>query len=528
MGVGVKVVTAEQMQNIDRRTIEEYGIPGLDLMERAGLGVFRAIEKVLGELTGKRVVIFCGRGNNGGDGFVVARYLFRRGAWVEIYLLGEREQVKGDAQVNLDRVLNLGLEVKSITGGKQLPRSLEADLIVDAIFGTGIRGAVRGLAAEVIEVINQAGAPVVAVDIPSGLNTDAGAVEGPCVQAQVTATMALPKRGLLLSPGREQAGRVEVVDIGVPPEAIAAEGIQVELLEESDMASLLPARPPHAHKGDFGRVVVIAGSVGMTGAAALTCQAVMRSGAGMAILGLPESLNDLMEVKLTEVMTRPLPETEERTLSLRAESPIWELLEWADVLAIGPGLSRHPETKTLVKRVLSRVELPTVVDADGLNALADDVGMLAKVKADMVLTPHPGELSRLIGRSAQEIDSLRVEVAQEAAQGLGVVLVLKGSPTVIATPDGAAFISPTGNAGMATAGSGDVLTGAIAGLMAQGLNVLDAVRLGVFLHGLAGDLVAERRGQWGLIAGDLVEALPEAMVRLSGTQGMHTCGTVYK
>lgn len=514
----MRVVTASQMQNIDRRTIEQYGIPGLELMERAGLGVVRTIEEMLVNVADKKVVIFCGRGNNGGDGFVIARRLFQRGAQVEPYLLGQEKDIKGDAWVNLERVLGLGLEVKSITEREQMASSLDADLIVDAIFGTGIKGAVKGLAAEVIELINNAEALVVAVDVPSGLNTDTGAVEGPCVQAEVTVTMALPKRGLLLSPGREYAGRLEVVDIGVPPKAIEEEGVNVELLEDKDIAALLPVRPPDAYKGDCGRVSVIAGSVGMTGAAALTCQGVMGSGAGMAILAIPESLNDIMEVKLTEVMTRPLPETEERTLSLAAEPKIWELLEWADVLAIGPGLSRHEETKALVRRILAKVDIPTVIDGDGLNALAEDVDMLSQVKTDIVLTPHAGELSRLIPRSIAEVNAWRIEVAQGSAKDFGVV-VLKGSPTIIADPSGEAFINPTGNAGMATAGSGDVLTGAIAGLMAQGLRGIEAAKVGVFIHGLAGDMVARRKGQWGLIAGDLVDALPEAMVSVDTKSG---------
>ncbi|MFQ6091194.1 MAG: NAD(P)H-hydrate dehydratase [bacterium] len=512
----MKVATTQQMRQIDRITIEEVGIPGLDLMERAGQGVVNAIEGTLIDIGHSRVVIFCGRGNNGGDGFVVARLLAQREAEVDVYLLGERAEVGGDAKVNLDRALSMGLRVKEVRSLEQIAHPLRTDVVVDAIFGTGIKGPVRGFPAEVIDLINRSEGRIVAVDVPSGLNTDTGEVEGPCVRAEVTATMGLPKLGLLLFPGKACVGRLEVVDIGVPPQVVERAGIAIELMEPEEIAHLVPRRSPNAHKGDCGRVAVVAGSVGMTGAAALCCQAVLRSGAGMAILGIPKSLNDLMEVKLTETMTKPLPETEERTLSLAAEQEIEELLDWADVLALGPGLSQNSETQELVRKVIRRVSVPTVIDADGLNALSGHLDCLTESEAELILTPHSGELSRLIERPISNIEANRVEVARQAARSFGTVLTLKGAPTVVADPSGHVHINPTGNAGMATAGCGDVLTGLIGGMLAQGLKGIDAARAGVYLHGLAGDLAAQTKGEWGVMAEDMVEALPEAMLGVSG------------
>ena len=509
--MNVKVVTTQQMREIDRVTIEEVGIPGLDLMEAAGQGVVDAIEETLIDISRSRIAIFCGKGNNGGDGFVVARLLTEKEADVDIYLLGEKSEISGDAKVNLDRVRNMGLKVKEISSRDQINNPLGVDIIVDAIFGTGIKGSVRGFPAEVIDLINSSEGTVVAVDTPSGLNTDTGEVEGPCVRAEMTATMGLPKLGLLLFPGKECVGKLEIVDIGVPPEVIEKAGITIEYVEREDIARSIPRRPPNAHKGDCGRVAVVAGSVGMTGAAGLSCRAALRAGAGMTILGIPRSLNDVMEVKLTETMTKPLAETEERTLSLAAEGEIDELLDWADVLAIGPGLSLNKETQELVRNVIRKVRKPTVIDADGLNALSGHLDCLTDSGTEHILTPHAGELSRLINKPISEIEAHRVKAAQKAAEELKVVLVLKGAPTVVADPTGAVHINSTGNAGMATAGCGDVLTGLIAGMLAQGLRGTEAAVTGVFLHGSAGDLAAEEKGEWGVIAGDIAEKIPAAI-----------------
>ncbi len=509
----MKTVTARQMRNIDRRTIQEAKIPGLELMERAGQGVAQVAVQMLSEPKGKEVIHFCGKGNNGGDGFVVARLLAHQGAIPRVYLVGKKTEVKGDAAENLNRLLKMEVQVQELTSAEKVSGLQAGHLIVDALLGTGVSGAVKGLLAQIIHLMNRSGLPVLSVDIPSGLDADGGEILGCCVRAKWTVTMALPKRGFFFSPGRERIGDLSVVDIGVPPWAVAQEELMVETLDGAEMARLIPGRAADAHKGSCGRVLVVAGSIGMTGAAALTSRAVLRAGAGMAILGIPESLNHIMEMKLTEVMTKPLPETETKSLAVASLRAIEDLLSWADVVAIGPGLSTHPETIELVRRLLPRLSCPTVVDADGINAIAQDSRLLPSVKAPMVLTPHAGELARLSGIQIPVKTQQRIDAALELARRAGKICVFKGSPTLIADQEGGLSINTTGNAGMATAGAGDVLTGMIAGFLAQGLSPLAAAKLSVYLHGVAGDVARDMRGEWGVLAGDLVDAIPEAIYR---------------
>ena len=516
------VVSAVQMAEMDRQTIHEIGVPGVVLMENAGLGVVAEIKNILGRLAGKRILIFCGKGNNGGDGYVVARNLHNAGARPEVYLIGNKSAVKGDALINLEIVMRMGLDVKEIQVEKELDIPPGADLIVDAIFGTGIVGAVEGLAAKVIDFINQFGTPVVAIDLPSGLETDTGLVHGPCVRATATVTMAHLKRGLLLPPGRDYAGKVSVVDIGIPPEVSQRQEVKTYLVEDADIAPMLPRRPRDAHKNTCGKVFILAGSLGMTGAATLTSTSVLRAGAGLAILGIPESLNPILEEKVTEVITRPLPEGNPGCVGWTAQSVISELLEWADVVALGPGLRTHSETVELVHWIVQSVQdKPMVIDADGLNALSQKPELIKSSRTEMVLTPHAGELSRLIKKPTKEILDNRIEIVREVAAEWQKVLVLKGSPTIIGDKDGSVFLNPTGNAGMATGGSGDVLTGAIAGLLAQGASPRDAAITGVYLHGLAGDLARAKFGEMGLIAGDILEELPMAIKRFENPAEPH-------
>lgn len=510
----MKVVTAQEMRKIDQQTIEQVGIPGAVLMEHAGTAVVRTIRQRFPEC--QRIAVIVGKGNNGGDGLVIARQLAHVGQPIQIFLVSPPESFTGDALTNLQIAENLDLPITLVLSENELKGArsqiASADLIVDSIFGTGLRGGVHGFIAEVIECINKTGCPVVAIDLPSGLSADTGIAEGACVQATYTVTMGLPKRGNLIHPGAAFTGKLEVADIGFPPSVIDAQDIQIRWTQPSDAAQLLPQRPTHSHKGTYGRVFVAAASTGMTGAAALTSAGALRVGAGLVTLGAPKSLNPVLEVKLTEVMTLPLPETAEGSLALEAKSHILEAVERTkSVLAIGPGLSQHPETVAFVHSLIRESNTPTVIDADGINALSKSTEILASLSPESVLTPHPGEMARLIGSTVEALERDRIGIAQRFAETHDVTLVLKGAPTVVANENGEVWINSTGNAGMATGGMGDILTGLIAGLMAQKASTFDAAVLGVYLHGLAGDIVAESIGMHGLMAGDVLNSVPEAL-----------------
>ena len=516
----MKVVTAQEIRQIDRETIDHIGIPGAVLMEHAGSAVVRVLRQQFSEC--RHIAIVVGKGNNGGDGLVVARQLALAGQPVQIFLVSPIEAFAGDALTNLQIAQNLGLPITPILSESELKQSktliTSSDLIVDSIFGTGLRGGVRGFTADVIECINETGKPVVAIDLPSGVAAETGLAEGTCIQATYTVTMGLPKRGNLIHPGASHTGRLEVADIGFPPSVIDAQDIQINWTQPSDAERLLPARPKHSHKGTYGRVFVAAASTGMTGAAALTSAGALRVGAGLVTLGTPKSLNPILEVKLTEVMTLPLPETAEGSLALEAKSHIIEAVERTrSVLAIGPGLSQHPETVALVHSLIRESDAPTVIDADGVNALSKSKDILSSLSPQTVLTPHPGEMARLIGGTVEALEYDRIGIAQQFAKAHNVTLVLKGAPTVVARGNGEVWINSTGNAGMATGGMGDVLTGLIAGLIAQKVSPFDAAVLGVYLHGLAGDIVAESIGMHGLMAGDVLNNVPAA-IKLCGAQ----------
>jgi NAD(P)H-hydrate epimerase len=512
----MKLVSSETMRAIDNECIEGLGIPGLKLMDSAGSGTVRFMVRELGPVDAKTVSVVCGKGNNGGDGFVIARELRRLGADVHVFLAGHRDDVSGDAGTNLERLGRSG--VTELSDGRSIASLLQtmagSDLVVDAIFGTGFAGVPRGLSGTVIGQINVCGRPILAVDVPSGLNATTGAAEGECVRATWTCTMGLPKRGFYLQPGRELAGHLHVVDIGIPKKAVDAVGVRDNVLTPEEARQLLPARPATGHKGTFGSVLVLAGSEGYTGAAALSSQAALRSGSGLVFLGIPRSLNDVMETKLTEVITRPLPETESRSMSAHALEGVREMLGETDALAIGPGLSRNADTQALVRSLAAEVAVPCVIDADGLNALSiDEIGR-REGGAHLVLTPHPGEMSRLTGRSIEEILANREEIAREVAARSRATVVLKGAASVTADPEGELWINPTGNSGMASGGTGDVLTGAIASLLGQGLSATNAAVLGAYVHGAAGDLAAATLGGRGMIAGDVLDYLPLAFLEI--------------
>lgn len=511
------VFTAAEMRALDQRAMSQLGIPGVRLMENAGRGAAQAILTHFGSQRRKRVVICCGKGNNGGDGFVVARRLKAAGAAVKVFLLAQTSEVKGDSGAMLAAYLKAGGRIQEVTREADL-RSLEkalasADLVVDALLGTGLAGPVTGLYALAIESINRSAKPVAALDLPSGLSSDHGRLLGPVVAAVLTTTFAGWKRGLLLYPGAAKAGQVIVVDIGIPDSA-AREGTGLVLLEASDIAPLFPPREPDSHKGAFGRLLVVAGSAGKTGAAALAGRAALRTGAGLVTIAAPRSQQPIIATLGMEVMTEPLPETPGQSASLKAKDRILELVSATDALALGPGLSLDPETQNLARELVREVDKPMVVDADGLSALAGHLDFLKKAPAPRCLTPHPGEMARLLGSTVAEVQAERIETVRSFCQRAGGFLVLKGARSVIGEPGGTVFINPTGNPGMATAGSGDVLTGMVGALLARGMDPLAALQAGVYLHGLAGDLARDEKGEAGIIAGDILEAIPRAILKL--------------
>lgn len=504
------VVTAQQMAAMDRYSIENLMIPGIVLMENAGYHCARIAQQMLQDLHGKVVHIYCGPGNNGGDGYVIARHLANWGAQVHTLIAASRDNIKGDALINLAILEQTGHVIHYIASFTDLPAE-KPDLVVDALLGTGASPPLRGFFKEIVEHINGLDASVLAVDVPTGVSADHGVVSGHAIRAQKTVTMACLKPGLLLSPGREHCGSVEVVDISMPPHLLQRFPTQTWQLERDDIKARLPARSPDAHKNKCGSVGVVAGSIGFTGAAILTSLGVLRAGAGLAYLAIPASLNVIAETKATEVITWPIQDAGVGWLSSECFGELLPRLEVQTVIAIGPGLGQNAGTAGLVQQLLGSLKKPLVLDADGLSVCAGRMELLRDYPGEMVLTPHPGELSRLTGLSTVEISQNRIVIAREKASEWGKVLVLKGGPTIVALPDGQVFLNSTGNAGMATAGSGDVLTGIIAGLMAQGLDAENAAITGVYLHGFAGDLARIEKGEMGLIAGDILEQISYAI-----------------
>lgn len=514
-----KLVNGRQMAEIDRRTIEEHGIAGAELMERAGREVVEAIAERWDGLDGLSIVVVCGKGNNGGDGYVVARLLRTSGVAVRLFLLAQRAEVGGDAAYHLGLLEEDGGAVEPIEEGdsEEFFRALNAaDIVVDALLGTGLRAAPRPHVAHAIERMNSCGSPLVAVDMPSGVDADTGATPGASVQAVLTVTFGLPKVGHLFYPGRARCGALHLAEIGFADEVLRSTPSVAHLLDRGAMATLLPQRRGDAHKGSCGAVVVVAGSVGMTGAAALTAEAALCAGAGRVSLGVPASLNDILETKLTEVMTRPLPEVKRRRcLALRALGEVERLIEGADCLALGPGLGHYRETTELVRRLIARVAVPLVLDADGLNACVGSTDLFKRRTAATVLTPHVGEFARLSALPKSEIIADPIGVSRTFAQEHQVVLVLKGAPSVLAWPDGMVAVNTTGNPGMATAGSGDVLTGLVAGFIAQGMSAGRAAALAVFVHGAAGDRARDSLGEWSVMAGNIAAEVPKTLLDLA-------------
>jgi hydroxyethylthiazole kinase-like uncharacterized protein yjeF len=506
------VFTPEQMAQADRAAIEG-GTPSLDLMERAGRAVAQAAMGLAGGSYGKRIVIVCGKGNNAGDGFVAARHLDRAGAFPVVVCLEEPEGLSGDARVNFERlegirIVRFDLELLR----KELRRASAA---VDALVGTGFRGALEGPMAEAAETLNRSRVPVVSVDIPSGVDGTTGRVEGPAVRANITVTMAAPKPGHLFWPGSEHAGEVEVADIGIEVGSVET---GLYLVASDDVRSVIPARGPDSDKRSVGTVLVIAGSVGMGGAAALVAKGALRSGAGLVTVAAPESLARTLHQVVNEGTTLPLPETGAGTVGAEALPVVIERASRFDAVAIGPGMSRDPETVEFIRKAVTEIERPMVIDADAVNAFAGEPEALSTRAAATVITPHIRELSRLLDVPAETLEGNRVEAARDAARRTESVVVLKGFRTLVASPSGAVWVIPVGGPVLATGGSGDVLTGIVGTFLASlGPESDDqeaapsAALAAAWIHGRCGDLQSALRGERGVIAGDLTEVLPEVI-----------------
>lgn len=511
-------VTAEEMREMDRLTIQEYKVPSLVLMERAGEGVTRALIKSFGRAAKRGVLVVAGKGNNGGDGLVVARHLKAKKVPCEVVLLADPKELSRDAAENLRVYLKRRGKVYEAPGGSLSPlrdRLKGKGLLVDAILGTGLKEEVRGVYAQAITMMNGSGLPIVSVDVPSGLDSDRGRPLGATIKAAMTVALGFPKLGEVIHPGLSYVGELMVAGIGIQPKAVERVQPRTELLEEEQIRRLIPHREPDTHKGTYGHLLVMAGSRGKTGAAILACRAAMRVGAGLVTLAAPRSLNDIFATSLVEVMTEPLRDDAHEDMELLAEEDWRYLLGKKSAFLFGPGIGVKDSARGAVRWLLRNLEIPWVIDADGLNNLAAEVERLRGAKIAPVLTPHPGEMARLIGGKTSAVNQDRVGVARSFARENRCYLVLKGARTVIATPEGKAYINPTGNPGMASGGMGDVLAGILAGLLAQGFKVEEALKLGVFLHGFVGDRLAEARGGIGLIASDVLEGLPQGLKQLS-------------
>ena len=515
----MRVLNTQQMREADRRTIDEIGIPSVVLMENAGRQAVAAMEAAFDGLPHSRVGVLCGRGNNGGDGFVVARTLVQRGVDTVVFLFGSVSDVRGDARTNLEILGKIGLTVVEVTTAQEwelhFSEVSDCDLLVDAMLGTGFKGPLNGLLETVVADVNDLAVPVVAIDLPTGLSADSHEVEGEAIEAAMTVTLAAPKIPLIFPPADQHCGDLVIADIGIPlPLIDEIDGPYVELLTRERMREVVPVRTAESHKGDYGRVLIVGGSMGKTGAAHLAALGALRSGAGLVTIATPRSCVSILASMAAEYMTLPLEETPEGTIDFAALDRVLDFE--TDVIAIGPGLGTDPSTAAFVQGLVERAGVPLILDADALNAFSGDPDRLvARDGVEMVITPHPGEMARLLGRTVDAIQADRLNVARDFAAAHKVHVVLKGHRTIIAGPENRAFINLTGNAGMATGGTGDVLTGMLAAWFAQLLDPEPACQISVYLHGLAGDHAAADEGQVSLMATDLVSNIGDAILELT-------------
>lgn len=509
----MKLATPGQMTQIDSYAISKLGIPGINLMENAAARVVDEITAMCGgSVSGGSILLLAGKGNNGGDALAAARILDSAGAKVSLFILAPKKEIAGDARMNLELLGKTGVIVHELLNEQQLSLLIStlkaSDLVVDGIFGTGFRGKPEGITKAVIEAVADSGKKVIAIDIPSGVNGETGDVPGACIKADATVTFCLPKTGIVLHPGCERAGRVVVADIGIPPEAVLQAGINKYVIDRELAAALIPKRNNDSNKGDYGKVFIITGSAGMTGSGCLCAYAAMRSGSGLVYVGVPAALNTIYSIKLTEPIIIPLDDNGSGSLAACSSGQILELMVRMDAAAIGPGLSLNNDIIEVIRNVIREANIPLVLDADALNAVSRDVSILKEHKAEIVITPHPGEMARLTGLSTRDVQNNRLKVASEFAADNGVIVVLKGSRTVVALPEGILYVNINGNPGMASGGTGDVLAGIIVSLIGQGMKPSDAAVAGVYLHGLSGDAAAKNKGMHGMIASDIIEALP--------------------
>ena len=503
----MRVCRVEEMREMDRRAIEGFAVPEELLMENAGAAAFRVVEQVCG-VRGKRFALLCGTGNNGGDGMVVARKIHSMGGDARVFILGDSARFKGAAATNFRIVSSLPVTVKEIKSAESLKNALlESDAIVDAIFGTGLTRKVEGLHKAVIERVNRSGKRVFSLDIPSGINGDTGCVMGVAIKADATITFGLPKVGNLLYPGWEYGGSLFVSHISFPPELTCLEDLRIRL----NSPVKLPPRGADTHKGDFGDVLFIAGSSNYYGAPLFSAYSFLKAGGGYSRLAAPASIVPVIAAQAGEIVFLPQEETGTGSISSRNSDRLLALSNHVDMVVMGPGLSLNDDTQDLVRQLAIHIKKPLLIDGDGITAISGKPEILARRGAPTVLTPHAGELSRLAGRPIGEILLDRTAVIQAEAAKWNAVIVSKGAHSLIAYPDGRVFVNLTGNSGMATAGSGDVLAGSIAAMFGLGLPFEESVRTGVFIHGLAGDMAAATIGKDGVTAGDLMNTLPSAM-----------------
>ena len=503
----MKVARVDEMQDLDRRATEEFGISDDLLMENAGKAVYFVMLQELG-IKGNKFVVFCGSGNNGGDGLVVARKIYSNGGEVKVFLLDDETKFRGAAKKNFEIVSRMHIEMAKVGSiNSVMLELLDCDVVVDAILGTGLVREVSGIYKDVIQLINESQSTIFSVDIPSGINGDNGEVMGVAVKADYTITFGLPKVGNILHPGYEYCGKLYVSHISFPPDLYNSQAIKIAI----NNPIVLPERARDTHKGNYGKILFIAGSSSYFGAPYFSALSFLKAGGGLSYLATPKSISPFIASKGSEIVFVPQRETPSGSIALENKNELLEFCQGVDMVVLGPGLSLNGETQELVRELTSKINKPLLIDGDGITAIAEDSGKIKKRQAPTILTPHLGEMSRITGMEIGEINKNRIDILQHTTSKLNAIIILKGAHSLIGYPDGTVFINVTGNSGMATAGSGDVLTGTIAAMYGLGLALDDAVRMGVFIHGFSGDIAAVDKGEDGITAQDILDYLPETV-----------------